>query len=58
MARSQVARQQRRDKLEPAALIEIDTWLAPYRRLCQQRLDALESYLDEKEQGEGERRHD
>ncbi|MCI2421048.1 metalloregulator ArsR/SmtB family transcription factor [Saccharopolyspora sp. K220] len=31
-------------RLEPLA--EIDTWLAPYRRMWQDRLDALERHLD------------
>jgi hypothetical protein len=35
--------------LEPAALVEIDAWLAPYRKLWAERLDALEAHLDRKE---------
>jgi DNA-binding transcriptional ArsR family regulator len=42
--------QRRLYRLEPAALAELDEWLAPYRRLWQHRLAALESYLDDKEQ--------
>ena len=34
-------------RLEPLA--EIDEWLAPYRRLWADRLDALERHLDEPE---------
>jgi DNA-binding transcriptional ArsR family regulator len=34
-------------RLEPLA--EIDEWLAPYRRLWGDRLDALERHLDETE---------
>jgi DNA-binding transcriptional ArsR family regulator len=34
-------------RLEP--LEEIDEWLAPYRRLWSDRLDALERHLDETE---------
>jgi DNA-binding transcriptional ArsR family regulator len=41
--------QQRRYRLEPAALAEIDAWLVPYRRLWTRRLDALEDYLHRKE---------
>ena len=41
--------QRRLYRLEPAALAELDEWLAPYRRLWPRRLDALESYLDDKE---------
>jgi DNA-binding transcriptional ArsR family regulator len=40
--------QRRLYRLEPAALAELDEWLAPYRRLWRHRLDALESYLDGK----------
>jgi DNA-binding transcriptional ArsR family regulator len=32
--------------LRPEPLSEIDAWLAPYRRLWAQRLDALERHLD------------
>lgn len=34
-------------RLEP--LVELDTWLAPYRRLWADRLDALERHLDDRE---------
>ena len=34
-------------RLEPLA--EIDEWLAPYRRLWGDRLDALERHLDQRE---------
>ncbi len=33
--------------LEPRPIAEIDAWLAPYRRLWTERLDALEQHLDE-----------
>lgn len=33
-------------RLRPAALIELDAWLEPYRRLWSSRLDALERHLD------------
>lgn len=32
--------------LNPAPLAELDEWLAPYRRLWGERLDALERHLD------------
>jgi DNA-binding transcriptional ArsR family regulator len=32
--------------LESRPLAELDAWLAPYRRLWDQRLDALERHLD------------
>jgi DNA-binding transcriptional ArsR family regulator len=33
--------------LRPQALAELDTWLAPYRALWEERLDRLEAVLDE-----------
>ena len=38
--------QRRLYRLRPDPLIEIDTWLAPYRRLWADRLNALERHLD------------
>jgi DNA-binding transcriptional ArsR family regulator len=35
--------------LRPEPLEELDAWLAPYRQLWADRLDALERHLDEKE---------
>ena len=35
--------------LRPEPLAEVDAWLAPYRRLWSQRLDALERHLDQEE---------
>ena len=32
--------------LDPGGLAELDAWLAPYRRLWADRLDALEQHLD------------
>jgi DNA-binding transcriptional ArsR family regulator len=32
--------------LRPERLAELDAWLAPYRRLWEGRLDALEAHLD------------
>jgi DNA-binding transcriptional ArsR family regulator len=32
--------------LDPGPLAELDVWLAPYRRLWSERLDALERHLD------------
>jgi DNA-binding transcriptional ArsR family regulator len=34
--------------LNPEPLLELDVWLAPYRRRWSQRLDALERHLDER----------
>jgi DNA-binding transcriptional ArsR family regulator len=41
--------QKRLYAVNPEPLAEIDAWLAPYRRLWVERLDALENHLDEKE---------
>lgn len=43
------AAQQRIYRLEPQPLRELDAWLAPYRRLWTEHLDALERHLDEQE---------
>ena len=37
-------------RVQPAPLMELDAWLAPYRRLWNDRLDALERHLDEMEE--------
>jgi DNA-binding transcriptional ArsR family regulator len=34
--------------LRPAPMAELDAWLAPYRELWTERLDALERHLDTK----------
>jgi DNA-binding transcriptional ArsR family regulator len=34
--------------LNPRPLAELDAWLLPYRRLWEQRLEALEHHLDRK----------
>lgn len=41
--------QRRLYELRPEGLTELVRWLDPYRRLWQDRLDALERHLDEKE---------
>jgi len=38
--------QRRWYRLRPAPLAEIDAWLAPYRRMWTNSLDALERHLD------------
>ncbi|MFZ0041279.1 MAG: metalloregulator ArsR/SmtB family transcription factor [Solirubrobacteraceae bacterium] len=38
--------QRRVYELETAPLAELDRWLAPYRQLWEDRLDALERHLD------------
>ena len=37
--------------LRPAPIAEVDAWLAPYRRLWNDRLDALGTYLDTHPEG-------
>ena len=39
--------------LDPGPLAELDVWLAPYRRLWNERLDALERHLDRQANREG-----
>lgn len=41
--------QQRIYAIEPASLAELDEWLAPYRHLWNDRLDALGAHLKRKE---------
>ena len=38
--------QRRWYRIRPAPLAEIDAWLAPYRRMWEHSLDALERHLD------------
>lgn len=42
--------QRRWYELRPTPLAELDAWLAPYRRLWADRLDALERHLDTMEE--------
>jgi DNA-binding transcriptional ArsR family regulator len=37
-------------RLRAEPLVELDAWLAPYRRLWTHNLDALEAHLDEMEE--------
>ncbi len=46
---ARVAAQRRIYRLRPHGLKEIDEWLAPYRVIWEQRLDALEQTLDSME---------
>jgi DNA-binding transcriptional ArsR family regulator len=39
--------QRRFYELNPAPLVELDDWLAPYRRFWDRHLDALGAHLDE-----------
>lgn len=38
--------QRRLYRLKPEKLAELDAWLAPYRKLWSERLDALEAHLN------------
>jgi DNA-binding transcriptional ArsR family regulator len=46
-----VAAQQRIYRIEAAPFEALDGWLAPYRRLWERHLDALERHLDEDDRG-------
>jgi DNA-binding transcriptional ArsR family regulator len=46
LVRVRVEAQRRLYELEPGPLAELDEWLAPYRRLWEERLDALGRHLD------------
>lgn len=45
-----IAARQRIYRLDPGPLRAVDGWLAPYRRLWDRHLDALEQHLDSQEQ--------
>jgi DNA-binding transcriptional ArsR family regulator len=49
LVRARPDAQRRWYSVRPEPLQELDAWLAPYRRLWAQRLDALERHLDEME---------
>jgi DNA-binding transcriptional ArsR family regulator len=46
---ARIDKQHRRYRLRPEPLVEIDDWLAPYRQFWADRLDALQTYLDEEQ---------
>ena len=48
---ARVRAQQRIYRLEPGPFRELDAWLAPYRRLWERHLSALQEHLDAKEDG-------
>jgi DNA-binding transcriptional ArsR family regulator len=49
LVRAKADGQRRLYELRPEGLVELEKWLAPYRRLWRGSLDALERHLDEKE---------
>ena len=48
---SRVDAQRRLYRLNPQPLLEVDEWLAPFRRYWAAHVDALERHLDRMEQG-------
>jgi DNA-binding transcriptional ArsR family regulator len=46
LVRSRIDAQRRVYEIEPGPLAELDAWLTPYRRLWDERLDALARHLD------------
>jgi DNA-binding transcriptional ArsR family regulator len=48
---SRVEAQRRLYRLIPEPLMELDAWLAPFRRFWSKHLDALEQHLNEMEKG-------
>jgi len=49
LVRVTVVAQRRLYSIDPAPLMALDEWLAPYRALWNDRLDALGQYLDEED---------
>jgi DNA-binding transcriptional ArsR family regulator len=47
---SRVDAQRRLYRVRPEPLMEVDAWLAPFRRLWERHVDALERHLDRMEQ--------
>lgn len=43
---ARVAAQRRMYRIRPEPLMQVDAWLAPFRRLWSRHLDALERHLD------------
>ena len=46
LVRVRVQAQRRVYEVDPAPLVELDAWLAPYRELWEAKLDALGRHLD------------
>jgi DNA-binding transcriptional ArsR family regulator len=58
---SRVEGQRRLYRLRPDPLVELDTWLVPFRRFWSKHIDALEQHLDRMEKVpsiKGRRRHE
>jgi DNA-binding transcriptional ArsR family regulator len=57
---SRIQAQRRLYRLRPEPLMELDAWLAPFRRFWAKHLDALERHLDKAQKApsaKGKRRH-
>jgi DNA-binding transcriptional ArsR family regulator len=48
---SRIEAQRRLYRLTPEPLMELDAWLAPFRRFWSKHVDALEKHLDRMEKG-------
>ena len=48
---SRIEAQRRLYRLRPEPLMELDAWLAPFRRFWSKHLDAMERHLDRMEKG-------
>lgn len=54
---SRVEAQRRVYRIRPEPLMEVDAWLAPFRRFWEARVDALERHLDRMAQASGKGRN-
>lgn len=57
---SRIEAQRRLYRLRPEPLMELDEWLAPFRRFWSKHVDALERHLDTMDQsppGKGKKKH-
>jgi DNA-binding transcriptional ArsR family regulator len=58
---SRIEAQRRLYQLRPEPLMELDAWLAPFRRFWSKHVDALERHLDKMDQApamKGKKRHE
>jgi DNA-binding transcriptional ArsR family regulator len=61
LVESRIEAQQRLYRLTPEPLMELDEWLAPFRRFWSKHVDALERHLDKMDKSpssKGKKRHD
>jgi DNA-binding transcriptional ArsR family regulator len=60
LVESRIEAQQRLYRLTPEPLMELDAWLAPFRRFWSKHVDALERHLDKMDKSpssKGKKRH-